>query len=147
MQNIRITREFSFEMAHFLPGYDGPCKNIHGHSFKFFVTVRGKPETDNQNSKEGMVMDFQDLKTIVKKEVIDQYDHAFLIKKGCFEDIINDEQAFTNVIEKDFQPTSENLIIEFAKTIQKKLPDNISLHSLKLFETEKSAVEWYRDDQ
>ncbi|MGM0612476.1 MAG: 6-pyruvoyl trahydropterin synthase family protein [Bacteroidota bacterium] len=147
MNTIRITREFSFEMAHFLPGYDGPCKNIHGHSFRFFVTVIGKPVDNPKNPKEGMVMDFQQLKNLVKMEIIDHYDHALLVKKGCFGDALYELPAFSNIIEKNFQPTSENLIVEFARIIKEKLPENIRLHSLKLFETEKSSVEWYSDDQ
>lgn len=147
MNTIRLTREFSFEMAHFLPGYDGPCKNIHGHSFRFFVTVIGKPVENHQNPKEGMVMDFQQLKKLVKKEIVDHYDHAFLVKKGCLGEEMNNLPAFSNIIEKDFQPTSENLIIEFANIIKERLPREIKLHSLKLYETEKSSVEWHHDDQ
>ena len=62
---IRLTKEFSFEMAHALAGYDGPCREIHGHSYKLFVTVRGIPEQNPNSPKFGMVMDFGDLKRIV----------------------------------------------------------------------------------
>ncbi|MFW6020446.1 MAG: 6-pyruvoyl trahydropterin synthase family protein [Bacteroidales bacterium] len=147
MNMIRLTREFSFEMAHFLPGYDGPCKNIHGHSFRFFVTVIGQAVDNNQNPKDGMVMDFQHLKDIVKKKIIDRYDHALLVKKGCFGEELYNYSAFSNIIEKNFQPTSENLIVEFAHILNDNLPAEVRLHSLKLYETEKSSVEWYRDDQ
>jgi len=59
---IRITKEFKFEMAHALKGYDGPCKNIHGHSYELMVTILGYPVVDESSPKLGMVMDFGDLK-------------------------------------------------------------------------------------
>ena len=58
MSYIRVTKEFSFEMAHVLEGYDGPCREIHGHSYRLFVTVAGTPCDDPANPKYGMVIDF-----------------------------------------------------------------------------------------
>jgi len=66
MAKIRITKQFTFETAHALYGYDGKCRNIHGHSYKLDVTVIGEPITDMDNVKCGMVIDFGDLKHIVK---------------------------------------------------------------------------------
>ena len=63
---IRVTKEFSFEMAHALWNYDGPCRNVHGHSYRLFVTLYGKPLEEQDNPKNGMVIDFSDLKRIVK---------------------------------------------------------------------------------
>ena len=54
-------------MAHVLEGYDGLCANMHGHSYILSVTVIGKPIEQTGNPKLGMVMDFGDLKKIVKK--------------------------------------------------------------------------------
>ena len=79
MTNIRVTKEFEFEMAHALWNYDGPCKNIHGHSYRLFVTVMGIPIDDGEHAKFGMVMDFKDLKAIVHKEIIDVFDHSLLL--------------------------------------------------------------------
>jgi 6-pyruvoyltetrahydropterin/6-carboxytetrahydropterin synthase len=58
MSIIRITKEFQFEMAHALLGHDGPCKNIHGHSYKLDVTVKGKVKQNTTDPDEGMVVDF-----------------------------------------------------------------------------------------
>ncbi len=67
---IRVTKEFPFEMAHALWNYDGPCRNVHGHSYRLFVTLSGKPPIDVEgNPKNGMVIDFSDLKSIVKKRL------------------------------------------------------------------------------
>lgn len=64
MAVIRLTKEFSFEAAHALDGYDGPCREIHGHSYRLFVTVKGCPADDDTNPKCGMVMDFGVLKAL-----------------------------------------------------------------------------------
>ena len=55
---IRITKEFKFEMAHALYGYNGLCKNIHGHSYRLWVTIRGEVRHEKAHQKDGMVMDF-----------------------------------------------------------------------------------------
>ena len=76
MGRIRVTKEFHFEMAHALWNYDGKCKHIHGHSYKLFVTIMGEPVKDENNPKLGMILDFGDLKTIVKEPVVDMLDHS-----------------------------------------------------------------------
>ena len=126
MSKIRLTKEFDFEVAHALHNYDGPCQNIHGHSYKLFVTVRGEPNADTSNPKLGMVMDFGDLKKIVKEEIVDQLDHAIMLNKSALE---NDEMLkhpmFSRHIIVDYQPTCENLLVDFAKPIQTRLPESI----------------------
>lgn len=81
MTKIRLTKEFSFEAAHLLEGYDGACREIHGHSYRLFVTVRGVPVCDGRNPKLGMVMDFGQLKRIVGEEVVQRLDHAFVMRR------------------------------------------------------------------
>ena len=82
IRRIRITKEFKFEMAHALYGYDGLCKNIHGHSYKLWVTVKGNVLQKNNHKKNGMVMDFGELKQITNKHIIDKYDHSFVLNKN-----------------------------------------------------------------
>ena len=62
MSTIRVTKSFGFETGHALYGYDGLCKNVHGHSYKLYVTVVGRPIDDQNHVKNGMVIDFKDLK-------------------------------------------------------------------------------------
>ena len=78
---IRVTKEFSFEMAHALWNYDGPCRNVHGHSYRLFVTLYGIPVEEQDNPKNGMVIDFSDLKKIVKKEIVDVFDHSVVVSR------------------------------------------------------------------
>lgn len=148
MSKIRITKQFSFETGHALFGYDGKCKNVHGHSYKLSVTVIGTPITDRDNVKYGMVIDFTDLKKIVKEEVVDQFDHATVFNKTTpHVELANElEQRGHHVILVGYQPTSENMVIDFSEKIKSRLPQNIKLHSLKLQETDSSFAEWYASD-
>ena len=147
MAKIRLTKEFQFEMAHALWNYDGACKNIHGHTYKLFVTILGEPINDSQNPKNGMVMDFGNLKKIVKENIYDTHDHFVAVNgntphaKIKFEDF-----NITNVQRKNYQPTCENMVIEFVEIIKSKLPKNIELMKIKLYETQNSSAEWNIED-
>ena len=148
MSKIRITKQFSFETGHALYGYDGKCKNVHGHSYKLSVTVIGTPIIDRNNVKYGMVIDFSDLKKIVKEEIVDNFDHATVFNKNTPHVELAKELSNRghHVILVDYQPTSENMVIDFSEKIKKRLPENIQLHSLRLQETETSFAEWFAED-
>jgi 6-pyruvoyltetrahydropterin/6-carboxytetrahydropterin synthase len=148
MGTIRITKQFNFETGHALYGYDGKCRNVHGHSYKLSVTVIGKPITDTSHVKLGMVIDFGDLKKIVKEEIVDKFDHATVFNKNTPHVELAAEltERGHNVILAEYQPTSENMVIDFAKKIKARLPENIQLFSLKLQETDTSFAEWYASD-
>ena len=79
MAVIRISKEFNFDMAHALLGYDGLCRNIHGHSYTLIVTVKGEPITDDDSPKDGMLIDFGDLKRLIKENIVSEYDHALVL--------------------------------------------------------------------
>ena len=147
-KKIRITKEFHFETGHALHGYDGLCKNVHGHSYKLAVTVIGTPINDPKQTKNGMVIDFSDLKKIVKEEIVIPFDHATVLNvtsphKELAEEM---ESRGHKVLKVDYQPTSEMMVIDFANKIKKRLPKGISLHALKLRETETSFAEWHVSD-
>jgi len=147
MSTIRITKEFRFEAAHALRGYDGPCKSIHGHSYELAVTVTGTPVGDKESPKTGMVMDFGDLKKIIKKNIIDSVDHALILNKDYpVEDVQKIREVFCNIVWVDYQPTSENLLDDFSKKIIPLLPEGVKLFSLRLRETANSYAEWYASD-
>jgi len=147
MSVIRITKIFSFEMAHALWNYDGDCKNIHGHSYKLYVTITGIPVNDCTDPKYGMVLDFIDISKIVKSTIISKFDHALIISQEAASEhtpLIN--QLSDRLIITSFQPTAENILIHFADILKRSIPDNVKLHSLKLQETETSFAEWVADD-
>jgi 6-pyruvoyltetrahydropterin/6-carboxytetrahydropterin synthase len=144
---IRVTREFTFEMAHVLWNYDGPCRNVHGHSYRLFVTISGTPVNDTENPKNGMVIDFTDLKNIVMKEIINVFDHAVAVSKDFDREKIEMlSKTFGNTVIVGYQPTCENMVADFALRIKKQLPPGVNLHSLKLYETAKSFAEWHASD-
>ena len=144
---IRITREFTFEMAHVLRNYDGPCRNVHGHSYRLFVTISGVSINDTMNPKNGMVIDFADLKTIIFKEILNLFDHAVVVSSDFDREKMEMfKETFGNTVIVDYQPTCENLVADFAQRIQGLLPNGKQLHSLKLYETAKSYAEWFASD-
>jgi 6-pyruvoyltetrahydropterin/6-carboxytetrahydropterin synthase len=147
MSKIRITKEFHFETAHALLNYDGLCSSIHGHSYSLSVTLIGEPIKNNTNSKNGMVIDFTLLKSIIKENIVDKLDHAFLLNSETPDkETLIAKNLFDKVIFTNFQPTCENLLIDFASILSDKFPPNLKLYSLKLKETSTSYAEWYAED-
>jgi len=147
MSKIRITKEFHFEAAHALMGYDGPCRNVHGHSYHLSVTIMGEPITDPDSPKCGMVMDFGDLKRMIRSLIIDPLDHALILNSAFpVEDLKRMGNPFSNLRMVDYQPTSENMLIDFAEKIRKVLPFNLTLISMRLRETDTSFAEWFAED-
>ena len=116
---ILIVKEFSFEAAHFLPDYEGACGNTHGHSYRLKIAIGGKI------NEHGMIMDFKELKRIVKEEIVDKYDHKFL------------NNHFSN-------PTAELMVKKIGETLQNQfLPDIVWV---KLWETRDSMAMWSKDE-
>lgn len=147
MNTVRITKEFVFDMAHALHNYDGLCRNIHGHTYRLCVTLKGKPIEDESNVKLGMVMDFGELKRIVKEPVVERFDHALVLNASHqLANKLVGIQDYDKIIEVPFQPTCENLIVLFAQEILQRLPQTVSLYSLRLYETPTSYAEWFADD-
>ena len=138
-----LTKIFHFDMAHVLKGYDGPCRNIHGHSYELRVTVKGNPLNDPQSPKNGMVMDLHDRKCLVNEQIVNRLDHAFVVSSSMPSDFLAVVQRdFEKVVVVDFQPTSENLILDMVNRLQKVLPQQVTLHKIMLQETPGSYVEW-----
>ncbi|GHT16000.1 6-carboxytetrahydropterin synthase QueD [Bacteroidia bacterium] len=141
---ITITKEFSFEMSHQLEGYNGKCKNIHGHSYRLFVSVRGTPIADAAHPHYGMVMDFAALKLIVNQQVISIFDHSLVLKK----DVPLHHTLQTSpihIVAVDYQPTCENILLDIAQRLQNVLPPAVQLAYLRLYETATSYAEWEAD--
>ncbi len=147
MDRIRITKEFDFEMAHALWNYDGACRNIHGHSYRLFVTLIGLPNSDSNNPKFGMVIDFKDLKSMVKVPVVDFFDHSLVVYREAEGEILGTiRQMYEKVHVFDFQPTCENLVLHIVNTIQGSMLPGVQLQAVKLYETATSFAEWHLED-
>jgi 6-pyruvoyltetrahydropterin/6-carboxytetrahydropterin synthase len=110
--------------------------------------VIGTPIVDTSNVKYGMVIDFGDLKKIVKEDIVDVFDHSMIFNKNTPHIEMAKEliDRGHHVLLVDYQPTTEMMIIDFAEKIRKRLPETIRLHSLRLQETATSYAEWYASD-
>lgn len=148
MSVIRVTKEFSFEMAHALEGYDGACRRIHGHSYRLWVTVKGSPLGGSDSPKQGMVVDFGELKRIVNDEIVRRFDHSLVMRRttdnGPAIELLS--ARYGNVIAVDWQPTSENLVSHFVDILRRSLPRGVDLCSVRLSETASSWAEWIDSD-
>ncbi|MDD4004682.1 MAG: 6-carboxytetrahydropterin synthase QueD [Elusimicrobiaceae bacterium] len=103
-----LIKKFTFDAAHNLVRYKGKCERLHGHTYQLVVKLEGKP-----HPRDGMVMDFTDVKALVGELVIEKLDHNYL----------NDTVA---------QSTAENL----AMWIWDRLAPAFRARKLKLLEIE-----------
>jgi 6-pyruvoyltetrahydropterin/6-carboxytetrahydropterin synthase len=137
-----VTKLFNFEMAHALNNYNGACSNIHGHSYKLEVSVTGEIDNDKNSPKFGMLIDFKDLKSIVDKVIIKDFDHFLVLNQESDADLKSLlQKSYKNIKFVDFQPTNENLLLYFADLLNVELPKNVRLYRLKMYETETSFAE------
>lgn len=131
---IYITRRETFAAAHrlFKPELSdeenfklfGKCSNPnwHGHNYTLEVVVAGEVNKDT-----GFVMDLQELKEIVKKNIIEKVDHKNL----------NLDTKFM----KGIIPTSENIVLAIWNELNEKISKG-KLYSVKLYETENNYFEY-----
>lgn len=122
---IRLTKSFTFDSAHFLPNHKGKCSNMHGHTYRLEVTVvRDHGMLLDGGSDEGMVIDFSELKAVVKGEVIDKIDHK----------VLNEVLPF--------RTTAENMAAHIFSVLTDKLQlSGVIVEKIKLWETPDSCVE------
>lgn len=144
MSKIRVTKQFDFEAAHALEDYSGKCRDIHGHSYHFRVTVIGDVIDDKAIEENGMVIDFAILKKVVMNNVINVFDHTLVLRSDSrFRGI---EKQNDRVMYVDYQPTCENMLLDMVERIRYKLPKGIELHNAFLRETARSYAEWFASD-
>ncbi|MCM1531151.1 MAG: 6-carboxytetrahydropterin synthase [Bacteroides sp.] len=152
MARISITKIFTFEAAHLLKGYDGLCANIHGHSYRLEVSVYSpalsvKPgcflHSDESDPKNGMLFDFSELKKLVNQAIIDRFDHSLVLNENIGEDLLQALQKNSlRIVRVPYQPTSENMLLDFAARLQQVLPAPIELKKLRLYETATSYTDY-----
>ncbi|MCD6397510.1 MAG: 6-carboxytetrahydropterin synthase QueD [Spirochaetaceae bacterium] len=117
-----LTKVFKFDSAHNLVEYHGKCEALHGHTYRMEITIQGIP------GKEGMILDYGILKSIVKERIVNRFDHKYL----------NDTVP---------QSTTENLVQWIWNELEEPLKgDNYELYQIKLNETDTNYVV-YRGDE
>lgn len=107
---MQITRRLEFDAGHRIPNHNSQCKHLHGHRYTIDITLEGDVITTEGVSEQGMVMDFSDVKRIAKEQVVDAWDHAFLVYRGdkVVLDFLNTLPNHKTVV-LDVIPTAENL--------------------------------------
>ena len=114
-----MTTHASFDSAHFLSGYEGKCRNLHGHRWKLEVTVSSE-NLVREGQIRGMIVDFGELKKDVKN-LADEFDHCLIIEKGTLKEktmeVLTEEEF--KIIQVDFRPTAENFARYFYERMQK----------------------------
>ena len=138
---LQLTKIFPFETAHAVFGYDGPCKNIHGHSYELHVTVAAADTGEAFLAPPGFLIDFKDIKRIVKAEIVDYFDHKLVLSKAYME-THPEIAAHENLIIWDYEPSAENILLFTRKQLIKILPTPIKIRSMRLYETKTSYAEW-----
>lgn len=138
---IKLTKIFHFEMAHAIHGYNGPCKNIHGHSYELHVTVATRSIIPSYIPDPGFIIDFKELAKIVSTSVIVNFDHKLMLSRP-FVNLYPSFPSLENLVIVEFEPTVENMLILIKDRVNHSLSDHLSLLALKLYETKSSYAEW-----
>ena len=130
---MELATSYVFDAAHRIAGHPGKCAWLHGHTYQLEVTV-SSPTLNPL----GMVMDFDDLRDVVRKAVLDQWDHATLLATGDpLSAAISAVQcaAPDRVVLFEGQPTAEVLTREAWQRLERQLPAGITLERVAIRET------------
>jgi len=138
---IQVTKIFRFETAHAIHGYNGHCRNIHGHSYVLHVTVGSDTDDVAYLPKPGFVIDFKDLKKIVNRIIVEQLDHRLILSTDFLAEHPH-TAASENLIVWEMEPTAENILLYVRNVLLAELPADIRLRKLKIYETSDSYAEW-----
>jgi len=145
MTETTITKRIEFDTGHRIPGHKNKCKNLHGHRFILEVTASGSLIQTKGVSDEGMVMDFADIKQVMKEKIHDVLDHGFVMSKedpfaNSFAHLRDNFQQ--KILLVDFVPTSENLSIWCFNQLKDVMPEGVMLKKVRLYETPNSYAEY-----
>lgn len=139
---FKIAKEFQFDACHMLDGHNKKCHNLHGHTYRLLVEISG--ELINEGSSSAMVMDYADLKTIVKQHIIDPFDHAFLY----YQHNVNEHRIAELLLQMDrkvyafpCRTTAEGM----SQYIFDHLANYLPISMVKLWETPTSYCEYSRN--
>lgn len=120
---IMVVKEFTFDSAHYLPDHDGKCKNLHGHTYRLQIGIKGEIDPNS-----GMVVDFAEVKRLINQIIIEPLDHSYL----------NDKLPY-------FNPTVENMVMWIVEKLRGCISDEwpwVWLSLVRLYETPTSYAEW-----
>jgi len=137
---LTITRKLEFDAGHRIPDHNSQCRNLHGHRYILEITLTGQVVEHDGFADNGMIMDFTDVKALARENLVDLWDHAFLVYdkdvkvKEFLDSLPNHKTVVLNRV-----PTVENLAkiaFDILKTVyQDRYSTGLSLSKIKLFET------------
>lgn len=149
---MQITRRLEFDAGHRIPNHTSQCKHLHGHRYAIELTLSGDIITVHGVSEEGMVMDFSDVKRIAKEQLVDAWDHAFLVYRGDTQvlDFLNSMPGHKTVV-LDVVPTAENLALIAFNTLNGAYIDtygnHLRLERVRIYETPNNWADHVRQAQ
>lgn len=137
---LTITKRLEFDAGHRIPQHKSQCRNLHGHRYALEITLEGEPVDDPQSSDHGMLMDFSDVKSLAKDNLVDLWDHAFLVHdgdtliRGLLAQIPSHKTVVLNRV-----PTAENLVAIAFEILDplymERFGNHLKLRKLRLYET------------
>ena len=145
---MEITTKLEFDAGHRIPHHKSSCKNLHGHRYAIEVTIKGEVVSDESNSDFGMVMDFKDAKELIKKTIVEEWDHSFIVYKDDtvvlkFLESLDDHKTVVFPL----VPTAENMALvamESLKTsFDNKFGSLIKPFKVRLYETPNNWADAY----
>ncbi len=148
---MQITRRLEFDAGHRIPNHTSQCKHLHGHRYAIEITLSGEVITADGVSEQGMVMDFSDVKRIAKEQLVDAWDHAFLVYRGdrAVLDFLNTLPGHKTVV-MDTIPTAENLALTAFDILNGAYRDtygnHLRLERVRIFETPNNWADHVRSE-
>jgi len=152
MARMQITRRLEFDAGHRIPNHNSQCKHLHGHRYAIEITLSGDIITARGISEEGMVMDFSDVKRIAREQLVNAWDHAFLVYRGdrAVVDFLATLPGHKTVV-LDTVPTAENLALIAFNTLNGAYRDtygnHLRLERVRLFETPNNWADHIRREE
>lgn len=129
--STKIAKDFKWEMSHRLPFHEGPCRNIHGHTYKVRIEITG------ELNEQSMVLDYYDVERIVRP-LIQRLDHSFLCDENdkTMLGFLKEEGFKYNVMKK--HTTAENILELFFGELEPKfqLYKNVEKLKIRIYETD-----------
>ena len=145
---MEITTRLEFDAGHRIPHHKSSCKNLHGHRYTIEVTIKGEVVSDKSNSDFGMVMDFKDAKELIKKTIVEEWDHSFIVYKDDavvlkFLQSLNDHKTVVFPL----VPTAENMALvamdKLKISFTKEFGSLIRPFKVRLYETPNNWADVY----
>lgn len=137
---LEITKTIEWDMAHRVPNHNSKCKNLHGHRYRLEVSVQGEIISTSGASDEGMVVDFHDLKVLLKKHIADALDHVCMYYEHdeLLRNFFEENKDKLTAMKVPFIPTAENTLLWCYERLKSHLPSHLTITQCKLYETPNS---------